>query len=71
MKAVEENPDNLGYRASLMRAKIKASQVHFEKAQEFEKAGVLERALVEYQQAVQLDPTNQYAASRLEKARQA
>ena len=71
MKAVEENPQNLGYRASLLRAKIKASQMHFEKAQEFEKAGVLERALIEYQQAVQLDPTNQYAQSRLDKARQA
>ena len=31
------------------------------RARSTEKAGVLERALVEYQQAVQLDPTNQYA----------
>ena len=59
MKAVEENPENLAYKASLMRAKIKASQDHFEKGKEFEKAGVLERAMIEYQQAVQLAPTNQ------------
>jgi general secretion pathway protein D len=71
MKAVDDDPGNITYRAALMRAKIKASQVHFEKGQEFEKAGVVERALVEYQQAVQLDPTNQYAKAQLERAHQA
>lgn len=71
MKAVEQSPENLAYKTSLMRAKIKASQIHFEKGQEYEKAGVIERALIEYQQAVQLDPTNQYALSRLQQARQA
>ncbi|HKH48615.1 MAG TPA: secretin N-terminal domain-containing protein [Thermoanaerobaculia bacterium] len=71
LKAVEESPDNLSYRAALMRAKIKASQAHFEKAKEYQKAGVLERALVELQQAVQLDPTNQYAKAQLETTRQA
>jgi general secretion pathway protein D len=70
MKALEDDPDNITFRAALMRAKIKASQAHFEKGQEFEKAGVTERALVEYQQAAQLDPTNQYAKARLEHARQ-
>jgi len=71
LKAVEESPDNLAYRAALMRAKIKASQAHFEKAKEYQKAGVLERALVELQQTVQLDPTNQYAQAQLENTRQA
>src|SRR5262245_19327885 len=71
MKALEEDPGNITYRASLMRAKVKASQVHFEKGKEFEKAGVIERALVEYQQAVQLDPTNQYAAAQLQHVHQA
>jgi general secretion pathway protein D len=71
MKAVDERPENLGYKASLIRAKIKASQVHFEKGKEFEKAGVLERAMIEYQQAVQLDPTNQYAQAQLDRAREA
>jgi general secretion pathway protein D len=66
MKAVEDDPGNLSYKASLIRAKIKASQYHFEKGKEFEKANVVERALVEYQQAVQLDPTNQYAKAQLE-----
>jgi general secretion pathway protein D len=71
MKAVEQSPESLPYKASLMRAKIKASQAHFEKGQEYEKAGVIERALIEYQQAVQLDPTNQYALAQLEHVRQA
>ncbi|MBW8877002.1 MAG: hypothetical protein JF614_18710 [Acidobacteria bacterium] len=66
MKAVTEDPGNLSYKAALIRSKIKASQFHFEKGQEFEKANVVERALVEYQQAVQLDPTNQYAKAQLE-----
>ncbi len=71
MRAVELEPDNISYRAALMRAKIKASQAHLEKGQEFEKAGVLERALVEYQQAVQLDSTNQYAKAQLENTHRA
>lgn len=71
MKALQEDPGNITYRASLMRAKIRASQVHFEKGKEFEKAGAVERALVEYQQAVQLDPTNQYAQAQLENVRRA
>ncbi len=66
MKALEDDSGNITYRAALLRAKIKASQAHFEKGQEFEQAGAIERALVEYQQAVQLDPTNQYAAAQLE-----
>ncbi|HEY2736925.1 MAG TPA: cohesin domain-containing protein [Thermoanaerobaculia bacterium] len=71
MKAVDQDPGDITYRAALMRAKTKASQAHFAKGQEFEKAGVTERALVEYQQAVQLDPTNQYAKARLERVHQA
>jgi len=71
MKALEDDPGNINYRAALLHAKIKASQEHFEKGKEFEKAGVIERALVEYQQAVQLDTTNQYAAAQLEHVHQA
>ena len=71
MKALEQSPENLAYKTSLMRAKIKASQDHFEKGKEYEKAGVVERALIEYQQAVQLDPTNQYALAQLDHVREA
>jgi general secretion pathway protein D len=71
LRALDGDPDNISYRASLLRAKIQASRVHFEKGQEYRKAGVLERALVEFQQAVQLDPTNQYAQAELEGTRRA
>src|ERR1700688_1167211 len=69
LEALDNDPGNIKYRAALLRAKIKASQAHFEKGKQFEKAKVLERALVEYQQATQLDPTNQYAAAQLEHVR--
>jgi general secretion pathway protein D len=69
LEALDNDPGNIKYRAALLRAKIKASQAHFEKGKQFEKANVLERALVEYQQAAQLDPTNQYAAAQLEHVR--
>ncbi|MFP5284917.1 MAG: secretin N-terminal domain-containing protein, partial [Thermoanaerobaculia bacterium] len=70
MKALEEDPNNISYKTALLRAKMEASRMHLRKGEEYEKAGVVERALVEYQQAVQLDPTNQYAAAQLEHVRQ-
>jgi general secretion pathway protein D len=71
LEALDNDPGNIKYRAALLRAKIKASQAHFDKGKQFEKANVLERALVEYQQATQLDPTNQYAAASLDHVRRA
>ena len=71
MELLEREPEDLTYRAALLRAKMKASQVHFEAGRKFADAGSLERALFEYRQAVELDPTNQYAATELEKVRQA
>jgi len=71
LDALDHDPGNIKYRAALLRAKIKASQTHFEKGKQFEKANVLDRALAEYQQATQLDPTNQYAAAQLEHVRRA
>lgn len=66
---VKQEPDNAAYKASLLRAKIRAAQSHFERGKKFHEAQVLDRAFVEYQQAVQLDPTNQYAAVELDKVR--
>ena len=54
-------------RVNLLRAKIQASQEHFQKGKRFHEAGVLERAMMEFRQAVELDPTNQYAESELRK----
>ena len=70
MEAAEKDPTDIRLQSALMRARIKASQEHFEAGKQYYEAGVLERALVEYQQAVQLDPTNQYAEAELESVRQ-
>jgi general secretion pathway protein D len=69
LSLLDRDPGNLTYKSGLLRAKFKASQSHFEKAKEFHLAGALERAMLEYQQAVQLDPTNQYAQVELDKVR--
>lgn len=61
------DPSNLKYRASLMRAKISASHQHFDAAKKYREADLLGQALVELQQAVALDPTNQYAQVELNK----
>jgi tetratricopeptide (TPR) repeat protein len=71
LQLAQKQPDDLSYRSALMRAKIKASQAHFELGKKFAEAGTLERALFEYRQAVELDATNQYAATELEKVRSA
>ena len=67
LEAVRVHPENIAYRAALMRAKIQAAQAHFKKGKQFRAAGVLERAMVEFRKAVELDPTNQYAESELGK----
>ena len=67
LEAVRLHPENISYRAALMRAKIQASQEHVHTGKEFHEAGVPERALIEYRQAVELDPSNQYAEAELSK----
>jgi general secretion pathway protein D len=67
LEAVRHHPENIAYRAALLRAKIQASQEHFRKGKAFYEAGVLDRAMMELRQAVELDSSNQYAASELRK----
>ena len=67
LELVDDHPNNVSYRTGLMRAKLKASQMHFERGKQLHEAGALDRALEEYRQAVQLDTTNQYARVELEK----
>lgn len=68
-RAAEQDPKNTQYRIALGRAKMKASQFHFEKGKLYRSSGRPELAVVELEQAVLLDPTNQYAESELNKAR--
>jgi general secretion pathway protein D len=70
LELADRYPNKVTYRTGLLRSKIRASQVHFEKGKKFQEAGALERAFAEYQQAVQLDPTNQYAQVELDKLRE-
>jgi general secretion pathway protein D len=69
-RAAELDPTNNRYRMALARAKIKASQFHFEKGKLYRGSGRPELAVVELQQAVLLDTTNQYAEIELRKARE-
>src|SRR5262245_60331335 len=67
-KAVELMPTATGYKTALARAKLKASQVHFEKGKMYRASGRPDLAVIELEQTVLLDPTNDYAAVELKKA---
>lgn len=69
MELVTADPADLRYRAGLLRAKTQAAHAHFEQGRKLEEAGRDRDALLEMQRAVQLDPTNQYALTELEKIR--
>jgi general secretion pathway protein D len=70
-KALQLDPGNSGYKATLARARLKASQFHFEKGKMYATSGRPDLAVVELEQAALLDPTNDYAATELRKAREA
>jgi general secretion pathway protein D len=69
-RACDLNPGNTSYKLSLARAKMKASQSHFEKGKVYRNSGNPDLAVVELEQAVLLDPTNKYAETELRKARE-
>ena len=57
-KAARARPDDAGARAALDRAKLRASQDHFNNGRRFAATGKLDQALAEYQLASELNPTN-------------
>jgi len=67
-RAVSLDPHNSNYKIALTQAKLRASQFHFEKGKIYRSSGHPELAVVELEEAVVLDPTNQYAGSELQKA---
>ena len=69
-RAADLDPENSRYKIALGRAKIKASQFHFEKGKLYRASARPDLAVVELEQAVLLDPTNQYAENELRKARE-
>ncbi|MGH9869877.1 MAG: cohesin domain-containing protein [Candidatus Polarisedimenticolia bacterium] len=64
------DPTNTRWTIALSRAKLRASQVHLEKAKKYQAAGQLEMAIGELQQTVTLDPINSFAAQALDRAMQ-
>ena len=68
-RAVQLDPKDNRYRVALARARLKASQSHFQKGKLYRSSSRPELAVVEIEQAILLDPTNQYAETELRKAR--
>ncbi len=66
---LDRDPGNVRWRSALLRARMRASQDHFTIGRRYLDAGSPERALVEYERAVELDPTNQYAQVERDKVR--
>jgi len=67
-KASAMNPKSERYQISLREARLKASRVHFEKGKRYLASKQLDLAIGELQQTTYLDPTNQFAATELDKA---
>jgi general secretion pathway protein D len=57
-KAVKERPDDRTARTALQQARIRASQRHFTTARRLAAVGKLDEALLEYQLAAELNPTD-------------
>jgi general secretion pathway protein D len=77
-RALEVSPSNRQYQVALMRARLEASRVHFEKGKTLlgatrqsrglEQLRLAQLASTELQLTVKLDPTNQYAVVELSHA---
>jgi general secretion pathway protein D len=67
-RAVARQPDSTRYKVALARARINAAQEHFQKGDQYRRAGLLDEAISEFQQAVFLDSSHQLAANELQKA---
>jgi general secretion pathway protein D len=67
LQALAEEPDNVEYKLKLTFARQKASSEHLQRGTMLRDLGRLKAARDELQMAVQLDPTNQFAAQMLER----
>src|SRR5437762_5263965 len=57
-KAIRQHPDDANARLGLERARLRASQDHFLRGRRFAATGKLDQALVEYEVASELNPSN-------------
>jgi general secretion pathway protein D len=67
-RAVAKQPDSTRYKVALARARMNAAQEHFQKGDQYRRAGLLDEAISEFQQAVFLDSSHQLAANELQKS---
>ena len=67
-KALAAKPGDTKYKVAVTRARTRAAQVHFMKGSDYMKGGLYEDAIAEFQQAVYLDPSHQFAANEMQKA---
>ena len=65
-QAVKASPDRADYKMALDRSQMSASQVHFEKAREYEKRDQLDLALLEYRRVVEYHASNQEARAKIQ-----
>src|SRR6476661_2381784 len=68
-RAVKEDPDNREAHLALDRAKLRASEMHFTRARRLAGTGKFEEAVIEYELAHELNPTNSAVETELRKAR--
>jgi general secretion pathway protein D len=65
MIALNKKPENPQYRTGFERARLAASQFHFQKAKQLVETHNYEQAIIEFQIALNFDPTNQYITNEL------
>ena len=64
-RAVQQDPDNPGYRIALERAMASASLAHLQRARVLDARGQLDEALREYRRASEFDPSNGQLAANV------
>jgi general secretion pathway protein D len=68
-QALREHPDNFDARQALDRAKLRSSELHFTRGRRLYATGKLEDALVEFQLAYEMNPTNGEIDAELRRTR--
>jgi general secretion pathway protein D len=68
-KALKERPNDGFVRGALERVKLRAAESHFSRGRRLASTGRLEEALVEYQLAFELNPTNGQLEDELKRTR--
>ena len=68
-RALKDDPDNRDAHLALNRAKLRAAEMHFNRARRLAATGKYEEAVIEYELAHELNPTSSDVDTELRKAR--